>query len=256
IKSGLRPGEVIEGEVDLESVAARLRDENGALRKSTGFVISELDGIPMLDASWLIPGTEETMFTRTRLLDGGDTVYLTQAQYPAGAASEISPMVDTIFSSMHYTAPDELMNPNEIGLEVGMQAPDFSAPLLGSGEEVALSDYRGEVVFLNMWATWCGPCHREAPALQSYYESYGGDFEILAMNVGETSDQARGFVNQYGLTFPVLMDEFNQVAGVYELTAYPTTYVIGRDGVILEKIRGSFSEDGLRDVLAVYLGRR
>jgi peroxiredoxin len=87
------------------------------------------------------------------------------------------------------------------------------------------------------------------------YQQYNGRFEILAVNVGESQIEARGFQQQYDLSFPILLDEQEEVATLYGLDAYPTTYIIGRDGVIIEKIRGSFTEQTLKDVLAIYVGR-
>lgn len=252
VKSALRPAEVVNGTVDLPALMRRLRDENGGLQKDAPLQVTQLDGIPMLEASWLVKGQAGSVLTRTRLLDGGDAVYLVQAQ--SSTQPKLQPIVDAIFASMRYTPPQELVDPTQVGLEVGQLAPDFTLPLL-DGTSASLSDYRGEIVMINMWATWCGPCHREAPHLQQYYEEYGGRFEILAVNVGETVPEARGFVQDYGLTFPVLMDTDMQVATLYGLDAYPTTFILGRDGVILQKVRGSFSEQGLRDVLALYVGR-
>jgi thiol-disulfide isomerase/thioredoxin len=250
VYSGLRPGELTDGVPDLAVIADRVREENGGLRKNATLTPTDFDGLPMLNASWLIPGTDGSVLTHTRLLDAGDAVYLIQAQYnPAVQAT-----VDAILTGMQYNAPAALPVPGEVGLEVGQLAPDFTLETLTGGDS-SLADFRGEVVLVNMWATWCGPCHREAPAMQGFYEDYDGAFEILAVNVGETNLDANRFVRDYGLTFLVVMDFNFVVAELYELNAYPTTYVIGRDGVIIERIRGSFTEQGLRDLLAIYVGR-
>jgi peroxiredoxin len=177
-----------------------------------------------------------------------------QAQVNFDQRAALQPTVDRVFESMTYSPPDDIISAAEVGLQPGMTAPDFTLDLL-TGGEASLVDYRGKVVLMNMWATWCGPCHREAPDMQTLYEAYDGRFEILAVNIGETRYDAQGFVDQYRLTFPVLLDPGEQVARQFELYAYPTTYVIGRDGVVLEVIVGSFSEQGLRDVLALYVGR-
>jgi peroxiredoxin len=250
VYSGLRPGEAPDGVADLTQIANRVRDENGGLKKNSALTLAELDGLPMLDTSWLIPGADGSVLTHTRLLDAGDSIYLIQAQYDPS----VQPMVDAILSGMAYRAPQALPDPADIGLEVGQRAPDFTLESLTGGDS-SLADYRGDVVLMNLWATWCGPCHREAPAMQEFYEDYDGSFEILAVNVGETNLDAQRFVRQYGLTFPVVLDFNFAVADLYELSAYPTTYIIGRDGVIIEKIRGSFTEQGLRDLLAIYVGR-
>jgi thiol-disulfide isomerase/thioredoxin len=250
VYSGLRPGELTDGVPDLAIIADRVREENGGLRKNATLTPTDFDGLPMLNASWLIPGTDGSVLTHTRLLDAGDAVYLIQAQYNPAVQST----VDAILTGMQYNAPAALPIPGEVGLEVGQLAPDFTLQTL-TGSDSSLVDFRGEVVLVNMWATWCGPCHREAPAMQGFYEDYDGAFEILAVNVGETNLDAGRFVRDYGLTFPVVMDFNIVVAELYELNAYPTTNVIGRDGVIIERIRGSFTEQGLRDLLAIYVGR-
>ncbi len=254
VKSALRPDEVVNGNTDLTKLMQRLVAENGGLRKDTPLAVEEWQGIPRLDSAWLVKGAKNSVLTQTTLLDGQDIVYIVQAQYAADKRSQIQPAIDRIFASMSYTAPESYLDPTQEGLEPGQLAPEFTLSGL-EGQEISLSEYRGKVIFMNLWASWCGPCHREAPALQSYYESYGGKFEILAVNVGETEVEARGFVNQYGLTFPVLLDPTERVSKLYELRGYPTTYIIGRDGVVLEVIVGSFSEQGLRDVLALYVGR-
>jgi len=248
--AALRTDEVANGAADLARIAQRLRDENGGLRKNTPFTTFTHDGIPALDAAWLVQGRGGSVLTRTQLLDTGDAVYLIQAQY----AAHLQARVDAVFEQMRYATPPTLLDTSKVGVEIGQTAPDFTLDLVNGGV-ASLADYRGQIVLVNMWATWCGPCHREAPAMQTYYTQYGGRFEILAVNVGETPREARGFVTQYGLTFPVLLDEQSRVAQLYELNAYPTTYIIGRDGVIIEKIRGSFTEQGLRDLLAIYVGR-
>jgi|GEM_PF-4350553 len=253
IKSGLRAGEVLpDGNADLAGIAKRLRIENGGLAKDQPAAPYPQDGVTVLDTEWLVTGDTQTIRTQTRLLDAGDVVYIIQAQY---ADVALKANVDAIFASMRYTAPPDLLDTNSVGVEIGQRAPDFITNIL-DGETVNLSDYQGRVVLVNMWATWCGPCHREAPAMQELYDAYGGAFEILAVNVGETPVDARGFRSQYQLTFPILMDEQFEIAELYNLNAYPTTYVLAPDGVIIEKVRGSFSEQSLIDLLAVYVGRR
>ncbi len=254
VKSALRADEVVNGSADLLKVMDRLVSENNGLRKDTPLRVYDWQGVPRMDSAWLVQGAKGSVLTQTTLLDGQDMVYVVQAQYAADKRSQLQPAVDRIFASMTYSAPGNYIDPTQEGLEPGQLAPDFTLPTL-SGQEMSLSENRGKVIFMNMWASWCGPCHREAPDLQSYYDSYTGRFEILAVNIGETDVEARGFVNQYSLTFPVLLDPSERVARMYELRGYPTTYIIGRDGVILEVIVGSFSEQGLKDVLALYVGR-
>ncbi|MBZ0304775.1 MAG: redoxin domain-containing protein, partial [Anaerolineae bacterium] len=253
VKSALRPDEVVDGNTDLTRIMQRLTAENDGLRKDTPLMVEEWQGIPRLDSAWLVKGAKNSVLTQTTLLDGQDMIYIVQAQYDPDKRSQLQPTVDRIFNSMNYSSPESYLDPSQEGLEPGHLAPEFTLSGL-EGQEISLSEYRGKVIFMNLWASWCGPCHREAPDLQSYYEFYDGRFEILAVNVGETEIEAGGFVNQYGLTFPVLLDPTERVSKLYDLRGYPTTYIIGRDGVVLDVIVGSFSEQGLRDVLALYVG--
>jgi thiol-disulfide isomerase/thioredoxin len=122
----------------------------------------------------------------------------------------------------------------------GFLAPDFRLTLLGGGE-VALSELRGQVVIVNLWASWCPPCRAEMPALQEAYEAYHHlGLEILAVNTTYQDSQAAaaGFVQEYGLTFPVPLDQTGEVSRSYLLRALPTSFFIDRDGVIQTVVIG------------------
>jgi peroxiredoxin len=122
----------------------------------------------------------------------------------------------------------------------GFLAPDFSLPDL-AGQSVTLSDLRGQVVVLNIWATWCPPCRAEMPALQAVYADYAGrDLLVLAVNSTVQDDPAAiaPFLAENGLTFPVLLDGDGTVTGAYQVRSLPTTFFIGRDGVIREVVVG------------------
>src|SRR3990172_3559006 len=113
----------------------------------------------------------------------------------------------------------------------GFLAPDFRLTLLGGGE-VALSELRGQVVIVNLWASWCPPCRAEMPALQEAYEAYRDrGLEILAVNTTYQDSQAAAarFVLEYGLTFPVPMDQTGEVSRSYLLRALPTSFIIERE---------------------------
>ena len=98
----------------------------------------------------------------------------------------------------------------------------------------SLSDYRGKVVFLNFWGTWCGPCRAEMPSMQLLYEELKDEgFEIVAVNLGERPAPVRTFIDEYGLTFPVLLDQRQTVGTQYGARSIPTTYLIDRNGDIL-----------------------
>jgi len=109
-----------------------------------------------------------------------------------------------------------------------------------NGEKENLSDYLGKVVFLNFWATWCGPCRIEMPSMQKLYDEFHDDgLEVVAVNIGERQKTVVKFLEENNLTFPVLLDETNMVAGIYGARNIPTTYIIDRNGKILSMIVGT-----------------
>ncbi len=123
--------------------------------------------------------------------------------------------------------------------EENATAPDFSLKTIDN-TTVKLSDYRGKVVFLNFWATWCPPCRMELPSMEKLYENLKTQpFVILAVNVDE-SDPAnvKNFVNSMNLTFPVLVDD-GSVSKLYNVNAIPTTFIIRKDGTIDAIVNGA-----------------
>lgn len=139
-----------------------------------------------------------------------------------------------------------------VGLMKGNIAPDFVLESL-DGEERKLSDYRGKKVILNMWATWCPPCREEMPDMQQLHEQYGdGDVAIVAVNL-TSSEQAiedvTEFVEEYGLTFPVLLDPKEQVSGRYQIVSIPTSYILDVEGKIQQKVVGPMSFEMMSELL-------
>ncbi len=122
----------------------------------------------------------------------------------------------------------------------GFLAPSFSLESL-AGEEIQLSDYRGQVVVLNLWASWCPPCRAEMPAFQSIHHEYK-DQGLVVLGVNMTFQDslpaASAFVDEFGLTFPILLDRTGLVANTYRMRALPSTFIIDREGVIREVIVG------------------
>lgn len=120
----------------------------------------------------------------------------------------------------------------DVGLAVGQTAPDFTLQTLG-GEQARLSDFRGKPVFINFWATWCPPCRAEMPDMQKLYDNE--DIEILAINLTDTEkneDAVASFVEEMGLTFPILMDGEGEISSAYNAKAYPTSYMVDAEGKI------------------------
>ncbi len=129
------------------------------------------------------------------------------------------------------------------GTQVGGRAPDFTLPDL-EGQSVSLSDFRGSPVFINFWASWCGPCEAEMPYIQEIYEGWTGkppSVSILAINIGESAATVEGFMERLGLSFPVLLDASQDVTLKYNVRAYPTSFFIDKNGIIQALRIGAFS---------------
>jgi thiol-disulfide isomerase/thioredoxin len=108
----------------------------------------------------------------------------------------------------------------------------FTLPDL-AGQQVKLSDYAGRIVLINAWATWCPPCRAEMPDLETLYQKHHSTgFVVLAINVGETRDQAAGFANQLGLTFPILLDQDERLMDTLGIRDYPTSILVDGNGII------------------------
>jgi peroxiredoxin len=123
-------------------------------------------------------------------------------------------------------------------VERGSPAPGFSLPALEGGE-VSLTSLKGQVVLINFWATWCKPCEEEMPAMERLYgEHRGAGFELLAISVGETPEVVRPFRDRLGLSFPILLDRDKSVARSYQTFRFPESYLIGRDGRVVERYVG------------------
>jgi len=131
----------------------------------------------------------------------------------------------------------------EVGLEIGNQAPDFELETL-EGDTIQLSSLKGERVMVNFWATWCPPCRAEIPDLQKFHEDE--DINILAVNLTDTEssyDNVPKFVDNYGMEFPVLMDEESEVATEYKIQPIPTSFMIDSEGIIQYKAMGAMNYD-------------
>ena len=135
----------------------------------------------------------------------------------------------------------------------GTVAPDFEVEDLDGGL-VRLSDHSGDVVLVNIWATWCLPCREEMPSMERLYQEIGGDgFEIMAVSIdaeigffdltGNVGGDIREFAESLGLTFPILHDPSGRIMRLYRATAVPETFLIGRDGIIYKKVAGGTEWD-------------
>lgn len=134
---------------------------------------------------------------------------------------------------------------SEIGIKKGNKAPDFELLNL-NGEPVKLSDFTDKKVILNYWATWCPPCRAEMPHMEKFYKDNEKDVVVLAVNLTNTEqnrDNVSDFVKDFGLTFPIVMDEEGDVSSTYQVIAYPTSYIIDSQGIIQEVFQGAINYD-------------
>jgi peroxiredoxin len=114
----------------------------------------------------------------------------------------------------------------------GQPAPDFALKS-ATGENLRLSEYRGEVVMVNFWATWCGPCRQEMPLLDELYGRYERvGFKLLGVNIDDDSRRAMQMVQDLGVTFPVLFDDTKSVSKLYQVEAMPVTVLVDRAGTV------------------------
>jgi thiol-disulfide isomerase/thioredoxin len=127
-------------------------------------------------------------------------------------------------------------------------ALDFSVPLAGfttprvGGKRQTLKALEGKVVFLNFWATWCGPCRQEMPSMEVLYQRFKNQgLEMLAVNYQEGQKDVAAFMKNYKLSFPAGLDSSGQIGGIYGIEAFPTTYIIDREGYIITRIVGSLN---------------
>jgi peroxiredoxin len=126
---------------------------------------------------------------------------------------------------------------------IGDFAPAISVEKL-DGTRASLEDYKGKAIMLNVWATWCGPCRNELPAIQAAYEQYRDKgVEFLGVNMQEDKNTVSRFVEQYKLTYPILLDQSGSVAKAYRVSGVPTTYFIDKEGIIRAKWVGEMNAD-------------
>ncbi len=122
-------------------------------------------------------------------------------------------------------------------------APNFTLKAL-SGKNLKLSEMAGNVVLINFWASWCGPCREEMPLLNDLHNKYEPlGFTVLGVNVEEDPKNARGFLKNFPVDFPVVLDNLNEVSRQYNVIAMPTTVVVDRDGNVRYLHKGYKSGD-------------
>jgi cytochrome c biogenesis protein CcmG, thiol:disulfide interchange protein DsbE len=131
-------------------------------------------------------------------------------------------------------------------LAIGDTAPDFSVPALPSGS-LDLKNYRGQVVVLNLWATWCPPCVEETPSLEQFAEKMRDrGVMVVSISVDENQSALQEFIQKYHLSFPVGRDPDRSLAARYGTFQFPETYILDRRGLVAEKVVGATDWDDAR----------
>jgi peroxiredoxin len=134
--------------------------------------------------------------------------------------------------------------------EKKIAATDFKLKDL-NGKEVSLSDFKEKKVFLNFWASWCPPCRGEMPDIEKLYEqTKDSDLIILAVNLGETKNTTKSFIDNNKYNFQVLLDSDQSVANQYNITAIPTSFFIDKEGYIVSTVRRGLTIDDMKDYIS------
>jgi cytochrome c biogenesis protein CcmG, thiol:disulfide interchange protein DsbE len=136
------------------------------------------------------------------------------------------------------------------------EAPGFEVERLDQNGSVSLESLRGKAVVLNFWASWCEPCKEEAPRLEAAWRRYRDDgLVVLGIDAQDFRKDARGFVERYGLTYPIVHDGPGATIGRYGVTGFPETWFVGRNGRLVgERIQGPVSEEQLERGIQRALG--
>ncbi len=134
---------------------------------------------------------------------------------------------------------------------IGQLAPDFALKN-ASGENLRLSEFRGDVVMINFWATWCGPCRQEMPLLDELYSRYQRvGFNLLGVNIDDDSGKAMNMIAELDVSFPVLFDTRKEVSKLYKVDAMPVTILVDRDGRVRHVHHGykpGYEQDYLNEI--------
>ncbi len=126
---------------------------------------------------------------------------------------------------------------------VGAPAPDFSLEPVGGGAPVTPSAFKGHVLIVDFWATWCAPCRQSFPAYQRLVEEFGGKLVVVGVSVNDDASGIADFRSQTGVKFPLVWDEGQHVAGAYEPGTMPTSYVVDKSGIVTAVHEGFHAGD-------------
>lgn len=152
------------------------------------------------------------------------------------------------------------LSPEIFPVEVGSKAPAFQAGALEGTATKSLADYKGQVVLLNVWATWCAPCRVEMPSIENLYQEFAPQgLKVVAISIDEAGpDVVREFVRERGLSFEILLNPSRSIERIYQTTGVPESFVLNRDGVIVKKVIGATEWDSAvnRDLIRRLLAQK
>lgn len=156
-------------------------------------------------------------------------------------------------------AASHYMKADLFPVSVGSKLPDFRAKVIGEDRYKTFADYKGQVVLLNIWGTFCPPCIYEMPSLERLHKAYGDSgLKIVAVSIDDavSEDSVRAFAKNLGVTFEILHDPTHQIERTLQVTGYPETFVVGTEGTIRRKVIGpdDWSSQGNRALTAQLLG--
>jgi thiol-disulfide isomerase/thioredoxin len=160
-------------------------------------------------------------------------------------------IASVMFLSACYNAPDA-GNGSAVGGPgslAGAPGPSFEIPRT-DGRTDSLARHRGQVVLLNIWATWCPPCREEMPALQRFARENAGKLVVLGIDQGESASVAQAYARERGVTFPILVDEKQQYGRAYAAPGMPVSVVVGRDGRVVNGFDGAMTIEQMRAFVA------
>jgi cytochrome c-type biogenesis protein len=161
--------------------------------------------------------------------------------------------------ALGLVAATRLMHDELVPISVGSTAPGFRAKVLGANQYKTLEDYKGKVVLLNLWATWCEPCLREMPSIERLHQAYGDKgLKVVAVSVDAyaNDDSVRAFARNLGVTFEILRDSAMAIADTYQANGFPETFVLDREKTVRKKWIGAadWNSPGNRALVAQLLG--
>jgi cytochrome c-type biogenesis protein len=191
----------------------------------------------------------------------GEPLETTAADNNTAIAAPMLPAIEDIATSrpstitgIASTAGSESDTVAPPGIEVGQQAPNFAINY-DDGTSSTLAELRGQIVLVNFWATWCGPCRVEMPEFERAYNAHADDgFTILAINNGETVDVIDAFRDEMDVTFPMALDEMGDIQDLFAVPGYPTTLLLDRNGVIVARHVGPMTAEDIDTLVATALG--